>query len=184
MLQLRAQDVPAADLPEGPDVLQVLWCPREHPELPGRSAHWGPAVEVYRRSAAPVAAVLEPPVPVDAPRRHLPRPCVLDPAGVTDLPDPEDLPAELAARADAWAQAHGTEYHRGLACHDGWKAGGWPSWHSTDPEPLDCSCGARTRLSLTLDSGRDPDLNLGSFGELRIFTCPEDPSHPLLLNLQ
>ncbi|MEU9304073.1 hypothetical protein [Streptomyces sp. NPDC048269] len=104
---------------------------------------------------------------------------------MTGLPDEDELPEDLVERAEAWAQARGTEYHRGLSCREGWKAGGWPSWHLTDLEPIDCpACGTRTRLFLTVDSGDAPDLNVGRFGELRIFTCPVDPSHPIRLNVQ
>ncbi|MCX5199228.1 hypothetical protein OOK31_36010 [Streptomyces sp. NBC_00249] len=185
VLQLRAQDVPTVDWPEGTDVLQVLWCPEEHADLPGQSYYWGPSVELRHRSAASVGAVLERPVPTDAVDGYLPRPCVLDPLEVTDLPDGDELPEELLVRADAWAEARDTEYHRELSCHAGWKAGGWPSWHLTDLEPVDCpSCGARTRLLLTVDSGKDPNLNVGRFGELRVFTCPLDAAHPIRLNIQ
>ncbi|THA23321.1 hypothetical protein [Streptomyces sp. A1547] len=95
-----------------------------------------------------------------------------------------ELSGELFGEAEAWAGEHGIEYHRTLACLEGWKAGGWPSWHLTDLVPIDCACGAKARLFLTVDSGRDPDLNVGRFGELRIFTCPVDASHPLRLNIQ
>ncbi|MET9604870.1 hypothetical protein ABZZ17_07345 [Streptomyces sp. NPDC006512] len=186
VLQLRAQDVPTIEWPAGTDLLQVLWCPREHSGLPGQSYYWGPAVQLRHRAADSVTTRAEPPQPVDAVDSYLPRPCVLDPVGVTDLPDGDEIPEELLARAEAWAESRGTEYHRGeLSCREGWKAGGWPSWHLTDLVPLDCpACGARTRLLLTMDSGDDPDLRVGRFGELRVFTCPADPSHPIRLNIQ
>ncbi|MFG2985644.1 hypothetical protein ACGFYQ_31050 [Streptomyces sp. NPDC048258] len=104
---------------------------------------------------------------------------------MTDLPAEDELPEELLAQAEAWAEAHGTEYHRGLACREGWKAGGWLSWHLTDLVPMDCvACGTGARLLLTVNSGRDPGLNVGRYGELRMFTCPVDASHPLRLNIQ
>ncbi|OKK22878.1 hypothetical protein AMK16_00705 [Streptomyces sp. CB00455] len=186
VLQLRAQDVPALPWPEGMDLLQVLWCPREHSDLPGQSYYWGPSVELRHRCAASVTgALLQPPLPVDAVASYLPRPCVLDPLEVVDLPDGDELPAGLLARAETWAEGHDTEYHRDLSCQEGWKAGGWPSWHLTDLVPVDCpACGARTRLLLTVDSGGDPDLSVGRHGELRVFTCPVDASHPFRLNLQ
>uniref|UniRef100_A0AAU2JIQ8 DUF1963 domain-containing protein n=1 Tax=Streptomyces sp. NBC_00049 TaxID=2903617 RepID=A0AAU2JIQ8_9ACTN len=184
VLQLRAQDVPGADWPEGSDVLQVLWCPREHAEQPGQSFYWGPAVALRHRSAATVTAVLEAPAPVDAVDSYLPQPCVLDPVEVTDLPHTEELPEALAEEAEEWAERHDTEYHRDIACRDGWKAGGWPSWHLTDLTPVDCSCGATARVFLTMDSGGDPGLSVGRFGELRVFTCPVDGAHPIRLNIQ
>ncbi|MFI6148659.1 hypothetical protein [Streptomyces sp. NPDC051109] len=184
VLQLLKEDVPTADWPEDMDVLQVLWCPQEHSELPGQAYYWGPAVEMHYRSAASLTAVADVPVPIDAVASYVPRPCLLDPVEVTDLPARDELPEELFGEAEAWAERHGIEYHRTVACREGWKAGGWPSWHLTDLVPLDCACGARARLLLTVDSGRDPDLNVGRFGELRVFTCPVDASHPLRLNIQ
>ncbi|MDV5143473.1 hypothetical protein R1T08_04000 [Streptomyces sp. SBC-4] len=88
------------------------------------------------------------------------------------------------APARAWAEARGVRYARHLACVPGWKAGGWPSRHLTDLMTIDCSCGARMRLLLTLDSGHDPKLVLGRAGELRVFACPEDLTHPFRLNMQ
>lgn len=184
VLQLHARDVPAAAWPEGTDVLQVLWCPEDHSGLPGQSDYWDPAVEMRHRSAATVSAVLDPPVPDDIGGRRAPLPCVLDPVEVTDLPDQDELPAELLAAAESWAERHGVEFHRVLACHEGWKVGGWPSWHLTDLVPVTCSCGATARLFLTIDSGGDPGVNVGRFGELRVFTCPADASHPHRLNIQ
>lgn len=190
VLQLHAQDVPTLDWPQGTDVLQVLWCPREHSDLPGQPHYggWGPAIEIRHRFAAALLAPGITPVaiaPVDAVDSYLPQPCVLDPLEVTDLPDQDELPEELLARAETWAQARDTEYHRELACQEGWKAGGWPSWHQTDLVPIDCpACGARNRLFLTMASGRAPDLSVGGFGELRVFTCPADATHPFHLNIQ
>ncbi|WP_331720615.1 hypothetical protein OG851_42505 (plasmid) [Streptomyces sp. NBC_00161] len=184
VLQLLKQDVPVAGWPGAMDVLQVLWCPQEHAELPGQAHYWGPAVEVHYRSAASLAAAQDVPVPVNAVASYVPRPCLLDPVEVTELPAQDELPADLFGEAEAWAEQHGIKYHRTLACLEGWKAGGWPSWHLTDLVPIDCACGATTRLFLTADSGRDPDLNVGRFGELRIFACPVDASHPLRLNIQ
>ncbi|MEU8435481.1 hypothetical protein AB0F18_21715 [Streptomyces sp. NPDC029216] len=184
VLQLLKQDVPAVDWPEGMDVLQVLWCPQEHSELPGQGYYWGPAVEMHYRSAASLAVAQDVPRPVDAVASYVPRPCLLDPVEATDLPEKDELPEDLFGEAEDWADQHGIDYHRTLACLRGWKAGGWPSWHLTDLVPIDCACGARARLFLTMDSGRDPDLNVGRFGELRIFTCSVDASHPIRLNLQ
>jgi hypothetical protein len=115
---------------------------------------------------------------------YVPRPCALDPVGVVDLPDEEELPEELVEAADSWAEERGLEYARALGCLPGWKAGGWPSWHLTDLVPIDCPCGSRMRLLLTVDSGGAPGLTVGRFGELRVFACPSDDSHPVRLNLQ
>ncbi|MFE5867316.1 hypothetical protein ACFQ6V_01550 [Streptomyces roseifaciens] len=187
VLQLYARDAPAAaPWPDGADVLQMLWCPTEHSDPPGQPRYWGPTVTLRYRSSSRVAgAVVDPPRPDRADDCYLPRPCVLDPVEVTDLPDQDEIPEDLHAEGDRWAEAHGVEYHRALACRPGWKAGGWPSWHLTDLMPIDCTCGARMRLFLTVDSSHDgPDVSVGRHGELRVFTCPADPAHPIRLNVQ
>ncbi|MFD0152937.1 hypothetical protein ACWGQ4_04935 [Streptomyces sp. NPDC055721] len=184
VLQLRAQDVPGLPMPAGTDLLQLLWCPDDHAEPPGQPRYWGPNVELRYRAAESVDRFADPPRPEHALDHYVPRPCVLDPVRVVDLPAGDELPKGTAATVYAWAEARGVDYARGLACRPGWKAGGWPSWHLTDLMTIDCSCGAGMRLLLTLDSGQDAKLDVGRHGELRVFTCPEDLAHPFRLNVQ
>ncbi|MER6125471.1 hypothetical protein ABT173_23150 [Streptomyces sp. NPDC001795] len=186
VVQLYERDVPGDHWPDGADVLQVLWCPNDHDELPGQPGYYGPAVEMRHRASSAVGAVLDPPRPDRTDHGYLPHPCVLDPLRVTDLPDQDELPDDLVEQGSDWAEAHGIEFHRGLACRPGWKLGGWPSWHLTDLVPVDCaSCGTRMRLFLTMDSSNEgPGINVGRFGELRVFVCPTDASHTIRLNIQ
>ncbi|MFF5446107.1 hypothetical protein [Streptomyces sp. NPDC012888] len=185
VLQLRAADAPALDWPPGTDLLQLLWCPQDHAEPEGQPRYWGPVVELRYRAAADVGETAPvPPVPGGAKDVYLPAPCRLDPAEVLDLPEQDELPAGLYERIEEWAEERDLEYDRVLGCLPGWKAGGWPSWHLTDFTALDCRCGARMRLLLTLGSGGAPGLNVGRYGELRVFRCPEDPHHPVRLNVQ
>ncbi|MFG2295022.1 hypothetical protein [Streptomyces sp. NPDC048603] len=185
VLQIHAKDVPALDRPAGSDLLQLLWCPQDHAEPDGQRHYWGPVVELRYRASGEVGAVAgAPPVPDDADPVYLPEPCVFEPVEVVDLPEQDELPEELYESAEAWAEERGLEYNRVFGCLPGWKAGGWPSWHLTDFTAIDCRCGARMRLLLTVDSGGDPRLNVGRYGELRVFRCPEDPGHPVRLNIQ
>ncbi|TVL90361.1 hypothetical protein [Streptomyces sp. SAJ15] len=186
VLQLHARDVPDSPWPGGADVLQMLWCPNDHREPPGQPRYWGPTVELRYRSASAVGAVLDPPRPDHAHDGYLPRPCLLDPLEVADLPAVDEIPEKLYDAGCHWAEARGVEYDRGLACRPGWKLGGWPSWHLTDLTPVDCgSCGVRMRLFLTVDSSNDgPEVTVGRFGELRVFVCPTDPAHAIRLNIQ
>ncbi|MCO6009269.1 hypothetical protein NE236_30290 [Actinoallomurus purpureus] len=185
VVQLYSRNVPGEHWPAGMDVLQVLWCPNDHSELPGQPYYSGPTVELRYRSSSAVETVLNPPRPDRADEGYLPQPCAVDPVEIVDLPERDELPEDLYDEGCRWADARGIEYHRALACRSGWKVGGWPSWHLTDLIPIDCSCGARMRLFLTMESSNDgPDIVVGRFGELRIFTCPTDLSHPIRLNIQ
>nr|WP_237419108.1 hypothetical protein [Kitasatospora sp. SID7827] len=207
LAQLYRRDVP--DLrpgPDGCDLLQVLWCPfRTH----GPHGYGSELLLRWRRSAE-VGRVLRTrpePLVVDT-DRLLPRPCVLHPEQVATYRFAGLLPAGLCARLDAWdeaneaaARAAGVEavgYQYDLSIPPGWRAGGFASWHATDPYPVDCGvCGAAMELLLTVDSSEwdggsrswrpleDRDrgacptgVEVGRFGELNVFACPADPAHP------
>ncbi|MBW5485104.1 hypothetical protein [Streptomyces bambusae] len=114
-----------------------------------------------------------------------------------------------AAMAAARAQEeYEVDYMGDLSIAPGWKAGGFASWHLTDPAPVDCtSCGTPMSPLLTVDKGecdggseswlpvedrasaadpavKDPvGVYLGR-GLMRVHTCPADPSHPHRLSFQ
>ncbi|AZQ32263.1 hypothetical protein EJ357_01270 [Streptomyces cyaneochromogenes] len=99
-------------------------------------------------------------------------------------------------------------YQYDLSIPPGWRVGGFASWHATDPFPRNCpTCATPMHLLLTLDSSewdggsgswkpleeRDlpthmyatpTEVTVGRWGELNIFACPEDPSHPHLTSIQ
>ncbi|GAB7186487.1 hypothetical protein ATKI12_6318 [Kitasatospora sp. Ki12] len=183
LAHVRAEDAPHLPWPEDADRLQVLWCPNDHRELPNTRYYYGPNVELHWQRAADLAPVT-PPAPRRSDDGYLPTPCALRPEQILDLPDQDELPEELHEAAEEFAQRYGLEYHRALSCAEGWKLGGWPSWHSTDLAPVDCGCGARMVHLLTVDSGLAPDVSVGRFGELRVFVCPTDLAHPVGLDLQ
>ncbi|MBC2869981.1 hypothetical protein H1R13_35030, partial [Streptomyces mexicanus] len=141
--QLYARDVPLPGSPPDADLLQVLWCPFDHPTHPRTALFW--------RAAAKVTDVLaDPPEPtaIQLPS-YLPEPCVLSPEQVTEYPHPmelsEDLQRQLAdvsvweTAGPAWNPAYAIaphEFYRNqLAYAPGWKVGGWSSWGLTDPQP-------------------------------------------------
>ncbi|MBV6699545.1 DUF1963 domain-containing protein [Kitasatospora aureofaciens] len=184
LARIRAADAPHLPWPDGTDLLQVLWCPNDHDDIQDERYYYGPAVELHWQRAAELGSVT-PPQPRRSDEYYLPTACVLRPEQIQDLPDRDEIPDELHRAAEEFAERHGIEYHRGLACAEGWKLGGWPSWHSTDLIPIDCgACGTRMRHLLTVESGGDPDLSVGRHGELHVFLCPEDRSHPVGLDLQ
>ncbi|GGV72987.1 hypothetical protein GCM10010277_86510 [Streptomyces longisporoflavus] len=157
--QLYARDVPDLHAPEGADLLQVLWCPFDHPIMPRTVLFW--------RSAATVSHILatppEPPaVQFDG---YLPEPCLLNPEQVTEYPDHLEVSKVLQEQLATWSmwQAAGTDLDNGyasfpqefydseLAGAPGWKVGGWPRWGATDPAPRLCpACGSDMDALLTI----------------------------------
>jgi hypothetical protein len=210
--QLHAADVPTIPFPVGKDLLQILWCPLDHTDVPGQRYYSGPPVHLVWRRAADVGAVLaDPPRPHLADdRNYLPEPCVLHPEQVVEYQYADLLPPEVRdefeAAAEQWEDDYDISYQYDLSIAPGCKAGGWASWHLTDPWHLACAdCGADFDLLVKLDSAEwdgiitwvpeedDPGdreaqsptgLTHGRWGELRIFVCSADLSHPFQLNIQ
>jgi hypothetical protein len=211
LAQLYRRDVPGLVGPPEADLLQVFWCPFDHPAADQRRS-----VRLHWRRAAEVADVLAaPPQPaVVGDEGCLPEPCVLHPEQVTEYQYIDLLPRELRAAVDAWDERceeedeHAPRYQYDLSLAPGWKVGGFASWHLTDPIAVDCACGASMAPLLTVDSSEwhgqggswrpledraaaaphDADtptrVEFGRWGELRIFTCSKDPAHPHRLSLQ
>ncbi|HEY8978507.1 MAG TPA: hypothetical protein VIU15_02855 [Streptomyces sp.] len=93
--QLYARDVPDLPTPDGADLLQVLWCPFDHPIMPRTALFW--------RSAATVTEVLATPPEPPATQfdGYLPEPCLLNPEQVTEYPDH----LELSGDSSVWEAA-------------------------------------------------------------------------------
>nr|WP_203723015.1 hypothetical protein [Streptomyces coelicoflavus] len=157
--QLYRRDVPDLRTPEGADLLQVLWCPFDHPIMPRTALFW--------RSAATVTDILTtPPAPTAMEfDGYLPAPCLLNPEQVTEYPDHLELSRELQEQLGNWSvwQAADTGvdsayascpqefYDSELAGAPGWKVGGWPRWGATDPAPRLCpACGSDMDALLTV----------------------------------
>ncbi|MET7437718.1 hypothetical protein ACFYQQ_08030 [Streptomyces sp. NPDC005496] len=109
---------------------------------------------------------------------------------------------------EEWVKARAAEappepprYQYDLSIPPGWRAGGFASWHLTDPTPMNChTCATPMELLLTIDSSEwdggsgswkpleeqdlpthrsatPTEITVGRWGELNIFTCPTDPVH-------
>ncbi|MFE7099504.1 hypothetical protein [Streptomyces erythrochromogenes] len=221
LAQLYRRDVP--DLPAGPDdcdLLQVFWCPfnAHGPSRYDLELHlrWRRSWEVGEMLATP------PQPPVVGSDGFVPEPCVLHPERVVSYPFIGLLPQELYARLDTWEEAQDAQadqsadehmadpvgYQYDLSIPPGWRVGGFASWHTTDPYPMDCrTCRTPMHLLLTIDSSewdggsgswkpledrdllthRDAtptDVTVGRFGELNVFACPTDPDHPPRWSIQ
>ncbi|MGW2780389.1 hypothetical protein ACWC3X_03925 [Streptomyces populi] len=105
VVQLYVRDAPLLRPPGQADLLQVLWCPCEHP--PDNK----PPTVLFWRSSAEVADLLAtPPEPsvTEYDDSYLPKPCVLAPERITEYPNPLDLSEELRqqlADRDRWQAA-------------------------------------------------------------------------------
>ncbi|MFJ3880247.1 hypothetical protein ACIPW5_22665 [Streptomyces sp. NPDC090077] len=161
--QLYVRDVPRLRTlgPPGADLLQVLWCPFDHPANPRPVLVW--------RSAAEVTDVLGAPPEPSAIQfaDYLPDPCLLAPEQVTEYPNPMELSRELReqvgdrnqwqAAGPAVGSSYGPApeefYLNHLSVSPGWKVGGWSNWGLTDPVPRRCPA---------CDTGMDPLLTIAS----------------------
>ncbi|MFI9206059.1 hypothetical protein [Streptomyces sp. NPDC053048] len=161
--QLYARDIPLLRPPRRADLLQVLWCPFDHPPEPK------PRTALFWRSAAAVTDVLTtPPEPaVVQLGGYVPEPCLLDPERTTEYPGPLELNKELRERLGDWStwQAAGAApdssyapapeefYGNVLSIAPGWKTGGWTRWGLTDPVLRICpACDTEMSPLLTIAS--------------------------------
>jgi len=98
--QLDVRDVPLLRPPGQfrADVLQILWCPFDHPEHPTTVLFWRTASAVTETLNTPP----EPPVTqFDA---YLPEPCLLTPEEVTEYPSTMKLSKELREQLNDWSR--------------------------------------------------------------------------------
>ncbi|KOT52704.1 MULTISPECIES: hypothetical protein [Streptomyces] len=168
--QLYARDIPQLRTfgPPGADLLQVLWCPFDHPANPRAALFWRSATEV----TAVLATAPEPPA-VQLPD-YLPEPCLLTPEQVTEYPHLLELSKEMQTQlgdGDMWRAAEPAVdsscvsapkefYANHLSVAPGWKVGGWSRWGLTDPMPRRCpACDTEMDPLLTIAS---TEWNAGS----------------------
>lgn len=149
--QIYRADVPdVVTFPAGCDVLQVLWCPRQHSGGPWvvPLVHWQAADEVRQVLDAP-------PVPAQRHERYMPRPCVVHPERVTEYPSwdlADTVWDALEGRFEQVEKETGWDYQSHLSTAPGTKLGGYPGW-GQDPQPASCTrCGRPMEHLLTFES--------------------------------
>lgn len=151
LLQLYQRDVAQLPFPDGTDVLQVLWCPREHP----MTESGGPRTTLVWRATSAVADVIaEIPQSVEHCPDYLPTPCVLHPEpGVVEYPAREgDLPEGWDwDRLDDFEDRSGWKAFSTLFTASGTKVGGWPHYCQESYWPDCLACGERMEHLLTVD---------------------------------
>ncbi|MEW2634832.1 hypothetical protein AB0903_25110 [Streptomyces sp. NPDC048389] len=209
--QLYRKDVPDLAGPADHDLLQVLWCPFD-----AHGGHHEPAVELRWRHSDEVGETLtdQPEPEVVGSEGYVPTPCALDPERVIEYQDIGLLPEDLQERIEEWEgdeeelDEDSVLYQSDLSIAPGWKAGGFASWHATDPAPVVCDCGREMILLLTVaskewDNGSQSwipledlatadamganiptEVTVGRWGSMNVFVCPENADHPARFSFQ
>jgi hypothetical protein len=157
VIQLRAADVPELGFPEGCDLFQLLWCPRDHSHFPKDCFaidQWGPACRVYWRDSKAISTPLkENPIPAVFFPGYLPYICQLAPERIHDYPPFSRLPRELQERVRSWEMteaAQGYDYMTHLSVTMGMKIGGHTSWIDRASIPFCAFCQQEMEHLLTI----------------------------------
>ncbi|MFE5211188.1 hypothetical protein [Streptomyces sp. NPDC056600] len=183
VVQVFRRDAPGDWWPEGADVFQLLWCPNTHWDPPAPQVDGNPVVEIrWRRAADLSGEPLRPPAPVrqeDEDYGFSPVPHTLTPVPLTDFPDPQELPDDIAKDLDRLVAETGGEDGADVITRvAGCKFGGWPTWHVAAPWDVRCrACDASMRLLFTVASDHGTGITVGRWGDLRVFGCPVDAGH-------
>ncbi|GGP87581.1 hypothetical protein [Streptomyces melanogenes] len=197
--QLYVRDVPQLRPPRAvnADLLQVLWCPFDHPAHPRTALYWRSAAEVTDVLAAPPE-----PSAIQFPG-YLPRPCLLTPEQITEYPNLLELDEEDQQQLGEWQswqpagpavdrsyQSAPEEFYMDQVSHaPGWKVGGWTRWGLTDPVDRVCEvCASAMDPLLTIASAEwDPSSEswIPEEDRARSIQTPADPQpwNPTMLDL-
>jgi hypothetical protein len=162
VLQLRADDFPEMPFPPEADLFQVLWCPREHSDVPDCRQKPCPMVwadpRFYWRSCRTIHQPVDNPIPQDAYYEYVPFTCRLLPERVIEYPSVYDLPEEGVERIRTWEDQnlgpdgmHACEYEWDLSVACGTKIGGYAKWIQSPWIPA-CQCGRCMEHLLTIAS--------------------------------
>jgi hypothetical protein len=178
VLQLRADDFPEVEFRAGTDLLQLLWCPREHERC------WARPVVFWRKRDAVDESLAVMPADATAYPRYIPHPCRLFSERVTDLPqwdasggaqaDPLGL---LLGKLDEWNSQTGkfpgqkmqNVYHESFP-YGGWKLGGHATWVQGPEVPV-CRAGHTMKLLLTC-AGEFQTVPQAPVQERRLYADP------------
>ena len=170
VLQLRADEFPEIEFRPGTDLLQLLWCPREHDRC------WAKPVLFWRNRAAVGESLPVMPADATAYPRYVPLPCRLFPERVADLPDAVEI-GTLLEKLEDWNTRTRTfpdrrmeEVYADSVPHGGWKIGGYASWIQGPQVPV---CPAGHTMELLLSCGCDPmSLSRAPVQEKHLYADP------------
>jgi len=159
--QLFSRDIPGLPFTDQFDLLQILWCPRDHLDTRNQAPAC-PAFQVRWARADTTGEILSsPPTPDLCANPYVPNPCVVHPEVVTEYPDIRNLPGSLKEALIAWHRPEdededeewSTAYSFDTALAPGWKTMGHGMyWGIIDPFPIECECGTEQLPLFTADS--------------------------------
>jgi hypothetical protein len=202
-IQLLAADVPTVPMPKGKRVLQVLWCPFEHPVTSKREMPTLTLVQVRWLGVGDTSERPAQPPPPAAP--HVVRECTLNPETIEEYPSVFALPFDLStdlegskelidlgAKHEELPLDGSYVYQNYLGAAAGTKVGGHPRWIQGPQFPRCCGRpmehlltfasvewhGARWRPLEEKDNShnRDAGLRLGDNGYVYLFLCRDHPT--------
>jgi hypothetical protein len=161
VLQLCAADFPEMPFPPGADLFQVLWCPREHADVPHcllqpDPMYWADPHFFWRNRMEITRPRSDNPPPREAYYEYVPLPCRLLPERVIEYPSIYELPQDLVDRIYNWQDhnlseegTHRCSYEGELSVALGTKVGGYLQWIQ-DPWIPTCTCGTLMEHLLTM----------------------------------
>ncbi len=156
--KLRASDFPEMPFPPGADLFQMLWCPREHGDIPEcrerpSPMFWADPRFCWRNRRQVARPRPDNPAPQEAYYEYVPFPCRLMPERVTEFPSDYDLPGDVGLRISEWEVENSgpDEYAAELSVACGTKVGGYINWIQSPWQPA-CECGRPMEHLLTIAS--------------------------------
>jgi|GEM_PF-1069869 len=198
--QLYYRDIPGLPWAGRFDLLQILWCPRNHPNA---DTPYNPVVELRWRATKTITGQFAAPArPAACAEEYVPNPCVVHPEVVTEYPNTGYLPPPLEKSIRDWQDEMGDNpaYHWESALAPGWKVlghGGY--WGVIDSYPMVCECGEEQLPLFTVAYGeydggthswrpvendgtdpatRDPvEVIIGRGYTLQLYYCPRSERH-------
>ncbi|MFD3688709.1 hypothetical protein ACFWTE_28270 [Nocardiopsis sp. NPDC058631] len=191
VLQLFAHDLPDGHgFPGGATLLQVLWCPNDHPAPPHADGHsFTPWLTLrWRHDTTHLRALDDQPHPHTSAGGYALPPCALAVEEITDYPCDDSLPEDLARRVMEWEEDVPQSGHVipkpsyfDASSRSGMKLGGFQRWGLTDPFPVECACGAAMEYLLqisSLEPGGLERLVIGRGYSFGVHYCPASLDHP------
>ena len=210
VLQLRADDAPPQfPFRSGTDLLQLLWCPRDH-----GNATVKPLL-VWRKQADLSGPIADPPEPDRAFFNYVPVPCRVFPERVAELPPWDAPPKVLRDKLATWTppqhpdrpNAKASDYYADLlSAAAGTKVGGYPRLREGAMAPLcgTCKWGMDYLLTVAATEWSDHDrsrwrpleerkqrdvkgyqqaagLHFGERGAVQVFVCRRCDDWPVKL---